>query len=92
VLAVQRSDLCLDLIDDILTVELLTTRAVLSGAVSAGESVAPGVANVLAGLSTIDTELPSEPSADDVHAAVKAHLYDRLLPSAEAVVEASASN
>ncbi len=91
VLAVQRSELALDLLDDILTVELLTSRAVLGSAASAGESLAPGVVKVLAELSTIDRELSGEPSADVVHAAVKAHLYDRLLPSADAIVEASAS-
>jgi hypothetical protein len=87
---VQRSDFALDLLDDILTVELLTSRAVLSGALSAGEVVAPGAAKVLAEFATIDSELPAQPSTDVVHAAVKAHLYDRLLPSAEAVIEASA--
>jgi histidine ammonia-lyase len=91
VLAVQRSELAIDLLDDILTVELLTSRAVLSAAVSAGEAVAPGVAKVLAELTLLDEELPGELAADQVHAAVKAHLYDRLLPIAEASVEASAS-
>ena len=41
VLAVQRSDLALDLLDDILTVELLTARAVLSSVVSAGGASLP---------------------------------------------------
>lgn len=82
-LAVRLTDDALDLLDDLLTVELLTCADILRAtAVSSGLGV--GVAAALAEMAAVRAALGPRPPADVLHAAVRAALYDAILPAAEA--------
>ena len=85
-LAVQRGDDALDLLDDLLTVELLTAAAKLRGPTVEDGTVGRGVAIVLDQLDGITGTLGPVPSADILHREIKARLYDQLLPRVDAVL------
>ena len=91
VLAAQRSEQALDLLDDLLTVELLVASAATNATDAGHEAAGIGVGRLLAELSAVAGQLgPGAPSAE-LHALVKSHLYDRLLPAALGTISSEAA-
>jgi histidine ammonia-lyase len=84
VTAVQRSAAALGLLDDLLTVELLVSTAILRHATGGSSTLGAGVEAVLGAVTSIVDELGANPASDEIHAALKGSLYDRVLPAAKA--------
>jgi histidine ammonia-lyase len=84
-LCVRLGDDALDLLDDMLTVEILTCADILRVAAADARS-GVGVAAALAEVAAVRDALGPRPPADELHAAVRAALYDRILPAAEAAI------
>jgi histidine ammonia-lyase len=84
-LCVRLDDEALDLLDDLLTIELLTCADILRVA-AADARLGVGVTAALAELAAVRDALGPRPPADELHAAVRAALYDRILPAAEAAI------
>ena len=82
VLAVQRSETALDVLDDLLTVELLTAADALTLGGADPGTMGGGVRRLLAELAAVRAEAGDIAPADQVHACVRANLYDRLLAAA----------
>jgi histidine ammonia-lyase len=82
-LAARRSDDALDLLDDIFAVELLAAADILRlSGLQAGRSGA-GASAVLAELDEVRRTVGPRAPSHLLHAAVRARLYDRLLPAAD---------
>jgi len=86
VLAVQRGDDALELLDDLLTVELLTAATELNTPGIDRSTLGRGVAPVLDQIDGIRARSGPAPSNDLLHREVKARLYDGLLSSVDGVL------
>ncbi|MEO6350748.1 MAG: aromatic amino acid ammonia-lyase [Candidatus Limnocylindrales bacterium] len=87
VAAVQRSETALDLLEDLLTVELLVSAAVLRRVDAGTTTLGKGVAPMLAAVAAVVDDLGVAPTSDEIHAALKRRLYDSVLPAAESAAE-----
>jgi histidine ammonia-lyase len=82
-LAARRSDDALDLLDDMFAIELLAAADILRlSGLQAGRSGA-GASAVLAELDEVRRTVGPRAPSHVLHAAVRARLYDRLLPAAD---------
>jgi len=84
-LAVRRTDEALGVLDDLLAVELLTCADILR--LSAPDArLGLGVAAALAEVAAVRSEAGPRAPADELHAALRAGLYERILPAAERAI------
>lgn len=85
-LAVARSEQALDLLDDLLTVELLVAVDGLRLGGMTPDGLGHGTAAAVSALDRLREEIGRAAPAYELHAGVRARLYDTLLPSAESAV------
>jgi histidine ammonia-lyase len=83
VLAVQRSAAAVDLLDDLLVVELLTSATALHIADPGHKTLGRSTSKVLKEIAAIRAEAGPAIGSAALHDTINRHLYDRILPAAE---------
>jgi histidine ammonia-lyase len=86
-LAVERSEAALAIVEDLLAIELLVAADSLRLGHVAADQLGLGVRAFLGELAALRDEIGQQSPPDELHAAVRARLFDRLLPSAGGVME-----